>query len=65
MPVIEIIAMFVGAIAFINVFASTKQMFDALPEIDGEALTNTTLSATVCLICVGVVAYAEAVKITN
>lgn len=63
MTVIEAIAMFVGIVAFISVFASTKRVFDALPEIDGEALTNTTFSATVCLTCVGVVAYAEAIKL--
>lgn len=63
MPVIEIIAMFVGAIAFINVFASTKQMFEALPDIDSEALTNMMFSTIICFTCVGVVAYAEAVKI--
>ena len=63
MTVIEIIAMFVGAIAFINVFASTKQMFEALPDIDSEALTNMMFSTILCFICVGVVAYAEAVKI--
>ena len=63
MPVIEAIAMFVGIVAFINVFASTKRMLDPLPEVDGEALTNTTFSAIVCLICVGVVAYAEAIKL--
>lgn len=63
MPVIEIIAMFVGVVAFINVFASTKQMFEALPSIDSEALTNMMFSTVICFICVGVVAYAEAIKI--
>lgn len=63
MTVIEIIAMFVGAIAFINVFASTKQMFEALPDVDSEALTNMMFSTILCFICVGVVAYAEAIKI--
>ena len=63
MPVIEVIAMFIGAIAFINVFASTKQMFEALPDIDSEALTNMMFSTIICFICVGVAAYAEAVKI--
>jgi hypothetical protein len=63
MPVIKIIAMFVGAIAFINVFASTKQLFEALPDTDSEALTNRMFSTILCFICVGVVAYAEAVKI--
>ena len=63
MPVIEIIAMFVGVVAFINVFASTKQMFEALPDIDSEALTNMMFSTVICFICVGVVAYAEAIKI--
>lgn len=63
MPVIEAIAIFVGIIAFINVFASTKQMFEALTDIDSEALTNMMFSTILCFICVGVVAYAEAVKI--
>ena len=63
MPVIEAIAIFVGIIAFINVFASTKQMFEALPDIDSEALTNMMFSTIICFICVGVAAYAEAVKI--
>ena len=63
MPVIEAIAIFVGIIAFINVFASTKQMFEALPDVDGGALTNMMFSTILCFICVGVVAYAEAVKI--
>ena len=63
MPVIEAIALFVGIISFINVFASTKQMFEALPDVDSEALTNMMFSTILCFICVGVAAYAEAVKI--
>lgn len=62
MPVIEAIALLTGAIAFIMTFAYTGKMLQALPEIDAEALTNMVFSAIVCLVSVGIVAYAEIVR---
>lgn len=62
MPVIEVIAMFLGVIAFIMTFAYAGRTMSSLPKIDTDSLTNMFFSGIVCLVSIGLVAYAEVIK---